>query len=409
MTVKHADREHSRLSPSGAKRFIACPGSVRLGDALPDKSSVFAKEGTAAHELAELCLRSNDKPSMLLGRVINIAANGPWKIAVAGHVPENDDQFVITRGMVSAVQTYLDYVEWFKKHGYEITIEERVYLDHVVEGMSGMADLLAYSEEHEHLSVSDYKHGRGVAVEAYQNPQLACYAIGALRRYGNRPVKRVTLAVVQPRASHPRGPIRLWETTPEWLEAFEKELAEAAKRVDDPDAPLVPGDHCTFCKAAAICPALRDMSFENALADFDDQTANSVGPDTVAEWLDKVGTIEIWCNKVREFANAEAREGRMPTGYKFVEKRAMRKFRDPDKVIEFLRVGMELDDDAIFTERELLSVAKIEEVVGKKNMKPLSRFVTQRSTGLVLAPEADPRPAATVSAADEFDAQDIEE
>lgn len=407
MTVAHSERAHSRLSPSGAKRFMACPGSIRLTDGMPDQSSVFAKEGTAAHELAELCMKTGDDPGVLQGRVINIASAMPWKIGVAGHVPENDDQFVITPDMVSAVRTYLEHVAWFKSHGYEISVEERLDMSHVVEGMSGTADLIAYSEKLEHLFVIDYKHGRGVAVEAQENPQLACYAIGAVKRYSNRPVSKITLTVVQPRASHVRGPIRSWETTPQWLAEFEKTLGDAAKLVEDPNAPLVPGDHCTFCKAAATCPALREMSHANALADFEVQ--DGVGPDTVAEWLDKVGTVEIWCKKVREFANAEAREGRIPTGYKFVEKRATRKFREPEKAAQMLTLGMDLSDDEIYTPRELLSVAKIEKVVGKKNMEPLKRFVTQQSSGLVLAPESDPRPAAMASAADEFDAQDIEE
>ena len=57
MTVDHTARAHAKLSPSSAYRWIACPGSIRLSAGIPDTSSVFAEEGTAAHELCELCLR----------------------------------------------------------------------------------------------------------------------------------------------------------------------------------------------------------------------------------------------------------------------------------------------------------------------------------------------------------------
>ena len=55
--MAHAERAHARLSPSSAKRWLMCPGSVKLSEAYPDTTSSYASEGTAAHELAEKCLR----------------------------------------------------------------------------------------------------------------------------------------------------------------------------------------------------------------------------------------------------------------------------------------------------------------------------------------------------------------
>lgn len=56
---------HAQLGPSGASRWMACPGSVRLSAGLPDESSPFAEEGTKAHELAEICLKQGYHPSDL--------------------------------------------------------------------------------------------------------------------------------------------------------------------------------------------------------------------------------------------------------------------------------------------------------------------------------------------------------
>ena len=50
--------EHAVLSASSANRWLHCPPSVRLSEGYMDKASVFAMEGTSAHELCEYKLRS---------------------------------------------------------------------------------------------------------------------------------------------------------------------------------------------------------------------------------------------------------------------------------------------------------------------------------------------------------------
>lgn len=409
MAEVHSERAHARLSPSGAKRFMECPGSVQMEEGFEDKSSIFANEGTAAHELAQHCLETGADPKSLKGRVVDIMAETPVRERRAVDEAFTDTVFPIDDDMISAVTTYVDYVRWFSDKGFGIEIELRLDIGHVVDGMFGTGDLLAFSEEHKHLHVIDYKHGRGVAVDAEKNPQLSLYALGALKRYHNREIEKVTLTIVQPRASHPRGVIRSWETTPEALKAFGETVTEAAALADTPDAPLKPGDHCTFCKAAGVCPALRDQAVDFAKSDFEAVTANGATPDEMAEWLDKVSAVEIWCKKVREFANAQARDGNMPTGYKFVEKRATRKWSDEAKAVEAIGLLAELDDTDIFTPPALKSVAQIEKVVGKKNMGVLNGFIQKQSSGLVLAPDDDPREAAIRSPTEEFDEVAIED
>ena len=55
--INHKERAHAKLSASGAGRWASCPGSVQMEDGIPDSESVYAKEGTLAHELSELKLK----------------------------------------------------------------------------------------------------------------------------------------------------------------------------------------------------------------------------------------------------------------------------------------------------------------------------------------------------------------
>jgi len=414
--VNHAARAHARLSPSGAHRWMACPGSVRLSEQVSEKSSRFANEGTAAHELAQICLQTNGTPGELLGRVIDVSPDNDFKVLEVGAKPDNETRFEVTAEMVENVGIYVDHVRWFSANGYECSVEERVYMGEFVAHMSGTADFLAYSEEHKHLHVIDLKYGAGVLVDPANNPQLMAYGIGALQRYGNRPVEKVTLTIVQPRASHPRGPIRSWETTPHALIEHGIALSKAAEIVADADDAngddllwfLTPGEHCGFCPAKGFCPKLRAESLSIAQDDFKPEMATS--PDEVAEWLSKCDMVEKWAKAVREFANAEAREGRMPTGYKFVEKRAVRKWCvDADVLVPALRMLTDFTDEQIFAPREVRSVAQIEKAVGKANTKDLLPFISKQSSGLVLAPDADPRPAASFDAKADFAEVEIDD
>ena len=84
---------HAKLSPSASKRWLACPGSIRLGADMPNQSSAAAEEGTQAHALAE---------SILLGNEI---------------IPDDFD-------MLANVRVYTDYVQdLVKETGGDLFVE----------------------------------------------------------------------------------------------------------------------------------------------------------------------------------------------------------------------------------------------------------------------------------------------
>ena len=59
--INHGERGHALLSPSSSKRWLNCPPSARLAESVENKSSVYADEGTLAHEIAQNALEWWDR------------------------------------------------------------------------------------------------------------------------------------------------------------------------------------------------------------------------------------------------------------------------------------------------------------------------------------------------------------
>jgi hypothetical protein len=254
---------------------MACPGSIRMASGIEDKGSWFAAEGTAAHQLAEMCIRGAFPAERFLGEVIVV----------------DKQRFVVTHAMADAVQTYLDVVEPLREEADEWGFEERMDMSGLVPGVFGTADFWAYFQKSQKLSVADLKFGKGVAVEVAENEQELTYAMGVAQRMHNRGVREIELIIVQPRSPHRDGPVRRWST--DVLTLFEHVLAlqQAAIDVEDPRSALVVGDHCRFCKAAGFCGALEDkvkeiMGLEQPEArPLKDWSVEQQELNLVAQWL----------------------------------------------------------------------------------------------------------------------------
>lgn len=413
----HSDRAHAKLAPSAASRWINCPGSIRLSEGMPEQATTtFAAEGTAAHELAAHCLMKGFDTDRFLGTVIDISANGPGAMFGNRGLTDPLKRFEVTEEMAEGVQSYVDHVrslfmgETERRKDVEVDIEHRFDLTHIHGEMFGTGDAVVYDPVGKHLYVVDLKYGRGIAVEAENNVQLLTYGVGALKRYHNREVEHVTLTIVQPRAHHADGPVRSWSISNTDLRVFALELKGHASACEADDAPLKAGSWCKFCPAAPICPEMRQKSLALAQAEFGDAgiivpEPETLSPDKLGEILREVNILEDWCRRVMEYAHGEATEGRTPTGFKLVAKRATRKWKDEDLVKTSLPLLTDLDDTDMYSEPKLKSVAQMEKTIGKATFAEIeSRLVVKNSSGTVLAPEGDKRPAVKMDAAQEFGA-----
>ena len=379
---------HSRVGASSRKRWKNCPGSVALSVGLPNPTSKYAAEGTAAHDLAERCLRKGKPAADFLGTEIKVKGT--------------DFTFTVDEEMAGAVQVYLDAIAAERAaQPTQLLIEHKFHLTELHDALFGTADAVLWQADSRKLSVYDYKHGAGVPVEAVDNEQAQYYAVGALLESGF-PAESVEVVIVQPRCPHPDGPVRRWEVDAMEILDWAADVKAEVEATEAEDAPLVPGDHCRWCLAggAGKCQALRDKALELAQTEFKPDLPYDA--ELLAETLEWLPMLKAWAKSVEEFALGEAEHGRCPPRYKLVGKRATRKWKDEVSAIEWLE-GYGMDAEDIF-EKKMKTPAKIEKVLGKANAGDLAELITSESSGNVLAPESDKRPAIKADAADDFSA-----
>ena len=204
--------KHAKLSPSGMFRALKCPGCINACDGIPRKpSSKYAMEGSIAHFLGERCLKRNEAAEAYFG---NWGwDNGAGENGIQVSYPTNTDSLRLIQkiddDMCEAVQVYLDEVRCARKAvtGSTFHIEQRLDISWLVPGMFGTGDHVIV-EPLGCTYVHDYKHGKGVAVEAIGNTQARIYGLGALGEDNPNAVEEIENVIVQPRAPHPDGRTR---------------------------------------------------------------------------------------------------------------------------------------------------------------------------------------------------------
>jgi hypothetical protein len=363
---------HSKIGASSMHRWSQCPGSVRLSSGIESSGSRYAEEGTKAHEVAS---------NLLLGRS-------------TPHDFKGDD--------LQAIWTYVHEVQEAEAEAIQaggfILVEHCFDLSQIHPGLFGTADAVIYNPQTKLLQVFDYKHGAGIPVEVEDNEQLLYYGLGALLST-HRPCKEVELIIVQPRCVHPDGPVRRWRFESFKLLDFAADLKRLAEATEESNAALKAGEHCRFCPAAGVCPEIHGQAIALAASEF--SPVLSYDPKGLAEILAWLPTLEGYCKNVREFAYREAEHGRCPPGFKLVQKRATRRWKNEEVALIKLQTEFDLDGGDV-CDISLKSPAQIERLVPKEKWSELSTLIVAESSGYTLAPQSDRREAAKLDAAHEF-------
>jgi hypothetical protein len=384
---------------------MTCSGSVRLEAPFPDRGSIFAEEGTAAHELAAAVLLSDKAAVDFIGTEIAVASN----------------TYPVTREMADFVQDYVDLVR-AEAVGAELRVEQRLPIGQITgeEGAMGTADAVILDVANRNIKVIDLKYGRGVRVEALDNPQLQMYALGALDQYSIvGDFDTITMIIHQPRLNH----VAEFHIPLEGLEAFREQASSAAAVVFE----ALEGDmtedwraqylnagpkQCKFCKAKATCPALRmtvaEVVSRASIDDFADCLPVAVEEDTDAAYLgeamDKVELVEGWCAAIRAETQRRLLANQSVPGYKLVRGRPGNNAWRDEKEVESLFKSFRLKQEEKY-DFKLISPTKAKKLFidNPRRLAKVEQLMHRPEGKLSVAPATDARPATTVAAsADDF-------
>lgn len=424
-------RAHAILGASSSERWMNCAASIRLSKGMPNKSSIYAMEGTAAHHLSELCMRMEVPPQHFVGQFIS------YQGEILDEMPdfpdfENNPVFEIRDDgpdeMAPAVSVYLNYLDAQREHlrlQYKeepiLLIEKQFDLSSVYPGMFGTNDAGLYIPGI-YLEAADYKHGKGKAVEIDGNSQLRYYGLGALIELCqdelDEPEKLVT-TVIQPRKKHINGPVRqATYDTPDIRVGFANELVAAAKRTEDPNSEIKPGEWCFFCPAKAVCPATTTKLQALTSVDMFDLSEEEMGmpaavvqklverstrdPETLSKVLEFLPMLDSFSKEVRAFAVEQAKGGAVVPAFKLAPKKTHRKVTDEVGLKkELLQVGVKPEE--LMTTPKLRSPAQLEKVrpegVAPARIKEIVGKYSEKPEGeLELVPADDIREAVVITA-----------
>ena len=237
---------HAACSPSSADMWINCPASITRADGRTRPSSKYAREGTAAHAIAEMILGGNLFP--------------PGKITIEGQ------EFIVGLPMLRALNPYISTIENIRAQTDDVHIEARVHLEAGKGRVWGTADCAAKIGTD--LYVVDLKYGKGVPVQP-DTAQLKIYALAAADTFW--PTEKfsiVHLVVSQPRLEpEPKLHVMPARALGHWRDTV---LKPGIQRViaDDPSEKV--GRWCRWCVRRNECTAFANHRFSVAADIFDD-------------------------------------------------------------------------------------------------------------------------------------------
>lgn len=359
---------HSILSPSGSHRWLNCTPSAMLEQEFENKTTEAAEEGTAAHAFCEHKLR----------KLLKLRSKRPISDYDSDEMQECTDAYVdfVNEQLEIAKQRCNDPI---------ILVEEKVDFSRYVPDGFGTADCLIISDDE--LHIVDFKYGQGVLVDAFDNPQMKCYALGALETYGNLyDITNVSMSIFQPR----RENVSTWKTTV-------KELRNWAENVLKPKAELALkgegeyrcGEWCRFCRAAVRCRARAEEKLRLAEDEF--KLPPLISDEEIEEILKVIPDLTKWSADIQNYAlDMSVNHGKDWSGFKVVEGRTVRKYKDEDAVIEKAKENGYTD---IF-KSSLITLTEMQKLMGKKKFEKLLGDLIIKPKGKpTLVPIADKRPA----------------
>ena len=366
---------HAILSASSAYRWMACPPSALKNAKIKDHVSEDALQGTDAHSLCEYKVK----------KALGFDTEDPTP-----NLEFYDEE------MEQCSNDYLNFVLEQKAEAEKvckdplILVEQRLDFSRFVPDGFGTGDCLIISDQV--LHIIDFKYGAGVLVEAEDNPQMMCYALGAMLLYdGIYDIETIKMSIFQPRKEN-------ISTT----EISKEELYDWAVNVLQPVAELAAsgggefkaGNHCRFCKVKSTCRKRAEANL--VLAQYDFKPKDELDDIEIEAVLANVDELVSWANDVKDYALKKALHGKKWDGWKVVEGRANRKYKNESEVASIVtQAGFDPYS------KKLIGITEMTKLLGKEKFNELLKSQIVKPKGKpTLAPVSDKRKEMNVAAVD---------
>ena len=370
---------HAVLSASSSHRWLECPPSAKLNAEIADKASEYAQQGSSAHELAEY------KIKRFLGENVK---------------DPTESLTYLDQEMADCTDSYAEYVSEQVAKAKErckdpiVLVEQRLDFSKWVPQGFGTGDTVIVADDV--LTIIDLKYGVGILVEAEKNPQMMCYALGALQLFdGIYDINKVSMTIFQPRREH----ISTYEITKEellkWADTI---LAPTAQLAASGDGEFKAGAHCQFCKMKATCRKRAEYNLE--LARYDFEMHAKLEDEEIEVILSKVDELIAWGSDIKEYALQSALSGKQWNDWKLVEGRSNRRYTDETVVADTVKAA---GYDPY--EHKVLGITAMTKLLGKTKFEKLLGGYLEKPQGKpTLVPMSDKRPAINkaAEAADDF-------
>ena len=349
---------------------------MRLSEGFENKSSQYAQQGTDAHTLCEYKLHQylGDKREDPRTKL-------EFYDEEMEQCSESYATFVMGE-MAKARQTTADPI---------VIVEQRLDFSRLVPDGFGTSDCLVIADGT--LSVIDMKYGLGILVDAYQNPQMMCYALGALELFdGIYDLQEVKMTIFQPR----RENVSTYTVSKaDLLQWAEDVLVPAAQLAFKGEGEYQRGKWCGFCPAKNNCRSRAEQNLE--LAKYEFKKPDLLGDDEIEDILEKVDDLVSWSNDIKDYALKLAISGKQWVNHKLVEGRSTRKYsNDNDVAAAVIKAGYDPYD------KKLLGVTAMTKAFGKAKFDELlSDYIVKPPGKLTLVTNSDKRQAVTINNANE--------
>ena len=342
--IKKEGPAHALLSASSSHRWLSCPPSARLSQNYEDRKAIILLK---------------EQPPICSVSTVENCARYESERSTPDLTYYNHEMEECADGYVAFI---LELIETAKKPVLcpIVLIEQRLDYSKYAQGGFGTGDCIIAGDGL--LYIVDYKHGQGVLVDAEKNPQMMLYGLGALEIFDCLfDIDTVSMTIYQPRRNNISTYTAAKEDLYHWAE---EELKPRAILAYAGGGEFLCGEWCQFCKAKHECRARAQHNM--ALAQYDFKLPPLLEDHEVEDVLAKIGHLVSWANDIKAYALQAALGGKEWKGWKLVEGRSIRKYKNEDAVAQAVhRAGYDP------YEKRLKGIIAMEKCLGKAKFSGL--------------------------------------